>query len=369
MSPLDPRRSSSRSHSPTDPSFPLDVEDAFLTSLGHYTSGVFSQDDIGASLTAWRLRPPLSRHVRPEQTFHRATERLHSGPVRPQEAAPRIGLRCHQAPPTTTALESALPQPEEQGDAQQSEETGEEQALNLEDEDESARDLSAEKFHGTDLSSRHHLALRIALSTPLSRAQETSRRHPSQLPSSTSLALPRPRFGHRLRRRLPPVLLPPHSRWVQSLPTTVTLAWNCLLQPLGKVVNQTERLDRFSQNQAVSLALALSSHPPALAACHSLSLLRAARQRLYSHRSAVSSGTNDSPLTTSSLTRPVAANYLEYMFGTMKCFNGRNSFVVPSIVRITFGLHLGPFAPKVKTKDGRASGPVASTQDQSRHAV
>ncbi|KAL9932896.1 hypothetical protein V8E36_008151 [Tilletia maclaganii] len=54
-----------------------------------------------------------------------------------------------------------------------------------------------------------------------------------------------------LRRRPPPVLLPPHCRWVQSLPTAVTLAWKCFLQPLGKVANQTERLDRFYQNQTV----------------------------------------------------------------------------------------------------------------------
>ncbi|KAL9934598.1 hypothetical protein V8E36_006373 [Tilletia maclaganii] len=60
MSTSDPHRSSSRSPSPTDPSFSLDVEDAFLTSLGRYTSGVFSQDDVGASLTSWE-GPPSSQ--------------------------------------------------------------------------------------------------------------------------------------------------------------------------------------------------------------------------------------------------------------------------------------------------------------------
>lgn len=34
--------------------------------------------------------------------------------------------------------------------------------------------------------------------------------------------------------------------------TPLVFAWNCFIQPIGKVANQSERLDRFYQHQASS---------------------------------------------------------------------------------------------------------------------
>lgn len=77
--------------------------------------------------------------------------------------------------------------------------------------------------------------------------------------------------------------------------------------------------------------------------------------------SAAGSGASGSPLTTSSCTLPAgvsrpswaalwqvgeealtdspecsapATDYLEYKFGTIKCYNGRNNFIIPFIVRM-----------------------------------
>jgi betaine lipid synthase len=39
-------------------------------------------------------------------------------------------------------------------------------------------------------------------------------------------------------------------RFVPGLRTLLVFAYNCFLQPIGKVANQGQRLDRFYQNQA-----------------------------------------------------------------------------------------------------------------------
>lgn len=39
-------------------------------------------------------------------------------------------------------------------------------------------------------------------------------------------------------------------RFVPGLKTALVFAWNCFIQPIGKVANQGERLDKFYQNQA-----------------------------------------------------------------------------------------------------------------------
>lgn len=38
---------------------------------------------------------------------------------------------------------------------------------------------------------------------------------------------------------------------------------------------------------------------------------------------------------------PLLSDYLEYKFGTIKCYNGRNHFVIPFIVRIPFYVWIG----------------------------
>lgn len=43
-----------------------------------------------------------------------------------------------------------------------------------------------------------------------------------------------------------------------TLRTVLVFAYNCFLQPLGKTKNQTERLDRFYQNQATGEYIAQS---------------------------------------------------------------------------------------------------------------
>ena len=43
-------------------------------------------------------------------------------------------------------------------------------------------------------------------------------------------------------------------------------------------------------------------------------------------------------------------DYLEYKFGTIKCFNGRNNFVVPFIVRIPFYVWIGCSRARDTTK-------------------
>lgn len=39
-------------------------------------------------------------------------------------------------------------------------------------------------------------------------------------------------------------------RFVTPIRTIFVFAYNCFIQPIGKVANQGERLDRFYQNQA-----------------------------------------------------------------------------------------------------------------------
>jgi betaine lipid synthase len=39
-------------------------------------------------------------------------------------------------------------------------------------------------------------------------------------------------------------------RFIPGVRTILVFAYNCFLQPIGKVANQGERLDRFYQNQA-----------------------------------------------------------------------------------------------------------------------
>ena len=39
-------------------------------------------------------------------------------------------------------------------------------------------------------------------------------------------------------------------RFVPAMRTLSVFAYNCFIQPIGKVANQGERLDRFYQNQA-----------------------------------------------------------------------------------------------------------------------
>jgi hypothetical protein len=43
---------------------------------------------------------------------------------------------------------------------------------------------------------------------------------------------------------------PPSSLLLLTARTSLTFAWNCFLKPIGKVANQSERLDRFYQHQA-----------------------------------------------------------------------------------------------------------------------
>jgi hypothetical protein len=46
--------------------------------------------------------------------------------------------------------------------------------------------------------------------------------------------------------------------FVPGLRTLLVFAWNCFLQPIGKVSNQGERLDKFYQNQASGECVILS---------------------------------------------------------------------------------------------------------------
>lgn len=43
-------------------------------------------------------------------------------------------------------------------------------------------------------------------------------------------------------------------------------------------------------------------------------------------------------------------DYLEYKFGTIKCYNGRNKFIVPFIVRIPFYVWIGCSRSRDTTK-------------------
>lgn len=46
----------------------------------------------------------------------------------------------------------------------------------------------------------------------------------------------------------------------------------------------------------------------------------------------------------------VQSDYLEYKFGTIKCYNGRNKFIVPFIVRIPFYVWIGCSRSRDTTK-------------------
>jgi hypothetical protein len=53
-----------------------------------------------------------------------------------------------------------------------------------------------------------------------------------------------------------------------------------------------------------------------------------------------------------------AADYLEYKFGTVKCYNGRNNFIIPHLIQIPYYVFLGASRHRATLESQRKALPL-----------